>query len=124
MTFQPDPRNLESAKSVVAKFQETGYDPEGYTLYTYAAFQVWQAAADAAGTTDTKAVSDAIRGKTFDTLIGAPPSDEQVAVQHPVYVRTICSHCSYKPQVSLQPRTASRPHTPPTPQRRPATGST
>src|SRR5690606_31700522 len=41
MTFSPDPRKNEAAAPVVAKFQEVGYDPEGYTLYTYAAIQVW-----------------------------------------------------------------------------------
>ena len=34
------------------KFKDKGIDPEGYTLYTYAAFQVWAQAATKAGTTD------------------------------------------------------------------------
>ena len=52
MTFAPDPRNLPTAKDVVAKFKAQGYDPEGYTLYTYAAMQVWAKAVEKAGSTD------------------------------------------------------------------------
>lgn len=44
-TFGPDPRNKPTAKSIVEKFKAKGIDPEGYTLYTYAAFQIWSQAA-------------------------------------------------------------------------------
>ncbi|HEX4193848.1 MAG TPA: branched-chain amino acid ABC transporter substrate-binding protein, partial [Stellaceae bacterium] len=40
MTFPPDPRKVAAAAPVVAEFQKQNYDPEGYTLYTYAAVQV------------------------------------------------------------------------------------
>lgn len=39
-TFGPDPRNKPTAKAIVEKFKAKNLDPEGYTLYTYAAFQV------------------------------------------------------------------------------------
>ena len=45
-TFGPDPRNKATAKAIVDKFKAKNIDPEGYTLYTYAAFQVWKQAAD------------------------------------------------------------------------------
>src|SRR5665213_3618215 len=45
MTFPPDPRNLPAAQPIVAEFKKDGYDPEGYTLYTYAAVQVFAEAA-------------------------------------------------------------------------------
>jgi branched-chain amino acid transport system substrate-binding protein len=101
MTFQPDPRKLDSAKAVVEKFKQAGYDPEGYTLYTYAAFQVWKAAVEAAGTTDTLAVSDAIRGKTFDTVIGELTYDDKGDVLNPEYVWYIWSDGTYKEQGSM-----------------------
>src|ERR1700744_5272969 len=53
-TFGPDPRNKPTAKSIVEKFKAKNIDPEGYTLYTYAAIQVWSGAAKKAGTTDPK----------------------------------------------------------------------
>ena len=101
MTFQPDPRKAESAKAVVEKFKAAGYDPEGYTLYTYAALQVWKAAAEAAGTTDTKAVSDAIRGKTFSTVIGDLTYDDKGDVKDPEYVWYVWTNGSYKEQGSM-----------------------
>ncbi len=45
-TFGPDPRNKPTAKAIVEKFKAKNIDPEGYTLYTYAAFQVWSQAVD------------------------------------------------------------------------------
>ena len=46
MTFTPEPRNMPTAQAVVAEFKKQGYDPEGYTLFTYAAMQVFAQAAD------------------------------------------------------------------------------
>ena len=43
-TFGPDPRNKPTAKAIVERFKAKGIDPEGYTLYTYAAMQVWSQA--------------------------------------------------------------------------------
>ena len=43
-TFGPDPRNKPTAKAIVEKFKAKNIDPEGYTLYTYAAMQVWSQA--------------------------------------------------------------------------------
>src|SRR5215468_7230036 len=36
-TFGPDPRKKPTAKEIVDKFKSKNIDPEGYTLYTYAA---------------------------------------------------------------------------------------
>ncbi|MGO4715133.1 branched-chain amino acid ABC transporter substrate-binding protein [Bradyrhizobium sp. 2TAF24] len=69
-TFGPDPRNKPTAKAIVEKFKAKGIDPEGYTLYTYAAIQVWSQAAAKAGTTDPKKVADTIKGGSWDTVIG------------------------------------------------------
>lgn len=69
-TFGPDPRKKESAKAVVDKFKAKGIDPEGYTLYTYAAMQIWTQAAAKANSTDTKKVMDTIKAGTWDTVLG------------------------------------------------------
>ncbi|MBV9348248.1 MAG: branched-chain amino acid ABC transporter substrate-binding protein [Pseudolabrys sp.] len=69
-TFGPDPRNKATAKAIVDKFKAKNIDPEGYTLYTYAAFQIWKAAAEKAGTTDGKKVAAAIKAGTWDTVLG------------------------------------------------------
>jgi branched-chain amino acid transport system substrate-binding protein len=69
-TFGPDPRNKPTAKAIVEKFKAKGIDPEGYTLYTYAAIQVWAQAVTKAGTTDARKVADTIKAGEWDTVIG------------------------------------------------------
>jgi len=69
-TFGPDPRNKPTAKAIVEKFKSKNIDPEGYTLYTYAAMQVWSHAAAKAKTTDPKKVMETIKGGAWDTVIG------------------------------------------------------
>jgi branched-chain amino acid transport system substrate-binding protein len=69
-TFGPDPRKKPSAKAIVDKFKAKGIDPEGYTLYTYAAFQVWSQAAEKAKTTDAKKVAAAMKQGSYDTVLG------------------------------------------------------
>ena len=69
-TFGPDPRKRPTAAAIVQKFKTKGIDPEGYTLYTYAAYQIWAAAAVKAGSVDAKKVAAAIHGSTWDTVLG------------------------------------------------------
>jgi branched-chain amino acid transport system substrate-binding protein len=86
MTFAPDPRNFDAAKEIVEKFKAQGYDPEGYTLYTYAAFQVWKAAVEKAGTTDTGKLAEVLRADTYDTVLGPLDFDDKGDIINPVYV--------------------------------------
>jgi len=86
MTFAPDPRKFESAKAVVEKFKAQGYDPEGYTLYTYAAFQVWADAVKDAGTTDPKKLADVLRKGDYKTVVGDLKFNDKGDVVNPVYV--------------------------------------
>src|SRR5437588_3257725 len=69
-TFGPDPRNKPTAKAIVEKFRAKNIDPEGYTLYTYAAMQVWSQAATKVGSTDPKKVMDAIKAGEWVTVLG------------------------------------------------------
>ncbi len=95
MTFAPDPRKLASAQSVVAEFKAQGYDPEGYTLYTYAALQVFVAAADKAHSTKVDAVAAAMRANRFDTVIGNIGFDAKGDVLGPDYVVYVWSAGKY-----------------------------
>ncbi|MFD1489129.1 branched-chain amino acid ABC transporter substrate-binding protein [Ancylobacter vacuolatus] len=71
MTFGPDPRNSPAAAAVVAEFKKKGIDPEGYVLYTYAAGQVFQQAAEATKSLDNAKLAEYIHsGKTFKTVLG------------------------------------------------------
>ncbi len=86
MTFAPDPRKLKTAEDVVKKFKAANYDPEGYTLYTYAAFQAWAAAVAKAGSTDVAKVSAALKGMTADTVLGKLAWDAKGDVKEAAYV--------------------------------------
>jgi branched-chain amino acid transport system substrate-binding protein len=86
MTFSPDPRKNEAAAPVVAAFEAAGYDPEGYTLYTYAAIQVWAQAAEQAGSTDLDAVTEQLQGNQFDTVLGPVSFDDKGDVEGAAYV--------------------------------------
>jgi branched-chain amino acid transport system substrate-binding protein len=71
MTFGPDPRNNPTAKDVVAEFKAKNFDPEGYTLYSYAGMQIMKQAAEQAKSLDPKKVAEVMHsGKPFHTVIG------------------------------------------------------
>ena len=96
MTFAPDPRKLATAKDVVAKFTAQGFDPEGYTLYTYAAFQVWKQAVEKAGTTDADKVAAVLHGNSYDTVLGKLTFDDKGDIVDPIYVFYVWSKGQYK----------------------------
>ena len=71
MSFGPDPRNNPAAKDVVAEFKAKNFDPEAYTLYSYAAVQIMKQAAEATKSLDPKKIAEYMHsGKTFHTVIG------------------------------------------------------
>jgi len=95
MSFSPDPRKNEIAAPVVQRFRDTGYEPEGYTLYTYGAIQAWAQAVEKAGTTDLKPVIAALRGNKFDTVLGNVGFDENGDVTAPGYVFYVWKNGNY-----------------------------
>jgi branched-chain amino acid transport system substrate-binding protein len=71
MSFGPEPRNNPNAKDVVAAIKKGGFEPEGYTLYSYAGMQILKQAAEKAGSLDTKKMAEAMHsGMVFKTVIG------------------------------------------------------
>ncbi|MCY4239820.1 MAG: branched-chain amino acid ABC transporter substrate-binding protein [Rhodospirillaceae bacterium] len=95
MTFSPDPRKNASAAPVVGKFKAQKYDPEGYTLYTYGAIQVWAQAVKKAGSTDLAKTVKAMRTEKFDTVLGSIGFDKKGDVTAPGYVWYKWSKGSY-----------------------------
>ncbi|MFH1792980.1 MAG: branched-chain amino acid ABC transporter substrate-binding protein [Pseudomonadota bacterium] len=87
MTFAPDPRKNPAAKEIVEKFRAAGFEPEAYTLYSYAAVQVIAGAAKAAGDLDPAKVAEAAKAKgPFATAIGELGFDEKGDITRPDYV--------------------------------------
>ncbi|HSO47112.1 MAG TPA: branched-chain amino acid ABC transporter substrate-binding protein [Rhizobiaceae bacterium] len=87
MTFAPDPRNNPAAKELVEKFRAAGFEPEAYTLYSYAALQVMAQAAAKAGSLDPQKVAEAIKASgPWATTIGDLGYDAKGDITRPDYV--------------------------------------
>jgi len=86
MTFPPDPRNNPNAADAVKKFRDAGFEPEAYTLYSYAAVQVIADAAKAAGENDPMKVAESAKAKgPFKTVIGDIGFDSKGDITRPDY---------------------------------------
>jgi len=71
MTYGPDPRNKPEAKKIVEEFRAKKFEPEAYTLYSYAGVQVIKQAAEAAKSLDPKKVAEKMHsGMQFKTVLG------------------------------------------------------
>jgi branched-chain amino acid transport system substrate-binding protein len=87
MTYGPDPRNRPEAKAVVAKFRAKGFEPEAYTLYSYAGVQIIAQAAEAAKSLDPKKVAAEMHsGMHFHTVIGDISYDKKGDITRLDYV--------------------------------------
>ncbi|MEA2782994.1 MAG: branched-chain amino acid transport system substrate-binding protein [Rhodospirillaceae bacterium] len=86
-TNAAEARNLPTAKAVVEEFRNTDkYEPEGYTLSTYAAVQVWAQAVEKAKSTDPVKVAETIRSQPWDTVIGKLSFDPKGDLTSSTYV--------------------------------------
>jgi branched-chain amino acid transport system substrate-binding protein len=92
-----DPRRSQAAEPVVDRFRQQGFEPEGYTLYSYAAIQTWGQAAAKAGSTEPKAVIAALRTNEFDTILGRISFDAKGDVRQPGFEWFIWRRSQYVP---------------------------
>ncbi|HYF54706.1 MAG TPA: branched-chain amino acid ABC transporter substrate-binding protein [Salinarimonas sp.] len=87
MTFAPDPRKNPNAQEAVKKFRAKGFEPEAYTLYSYAAMEILAAAAEQVGSFDPKKMAEVMKGgKPFKTVIGDISYDKKGDITRPDYV--------------------------------------
>jgi len=85
-SFAPDPMRLPAAQGLVRRFVAKGYQPEGATLYTYAAVQAFAAAAQATGGTDGRQIASWLRqGHAIATAVGEISFDAKGDVARPRY---------------------------------------
>ena len=90
MTYGPDPRNKPEAKAVVAEFRAKKFEPEAYTLYSYAGVQIIKQAAEAAKSLDPKKVADKMHsGMKFKTVLGDISYDKKGDITKLDYVMYI-----------------------------------
>jgi branched-chain amino acid transport system substrate-binding protein len=87
MTFGPDARKNPNAKEAVEKLRKKGFEPEAYTLYSYAAAQIMAQAATEAKSTDGKKMADVMHsGKVFKTVLGDISFDKKGDITKPDYI--------------------------------------
>ena len=86
MTFGPDPRLDPANAKLVESFRADKYEPEAYTLYTYAAIQAWAEAAKKAGSTDAAKVAGALHDNKFNTVLGTVGFNDKGDIDAPGYV--------------------------------------
>jgi len=96
MTFSSDPRRRPTAAEVVQRFRARNVDPEGYVLYTYAAVQIFAAAAARQGGLDTRRMADLLKsGGPWQTVLGPISFDPKGDVTVPDYVFYVWRNGSY-----------------------------
>jgi branched-chain amino acid transport system substrate-binding protein len=86
MSFNPDPRKREEAKAALESIRKTGFEPEGYTLYSYAAVQVIAEGIARAGKADPIKVAEVVRQKPIGTVLGPIGFDKKGDVTGTSYV--------------------------------------
>ncbi len=92
MTYGPDPRSKPEAKKIVDEFRHRPqpFEPEAYTLYSYAGVQVIKQAAEAATSIEPKKVAEKMHsGMKFKTVLGDIAYDKKGDITQLDYVMYI-----------------------------------
>jgi branched-chain amino acid transport system substrate-binding protein len=76
MTFGASPTSYPAGKKVIKEFRDGGYEPEGYTLYSYTAMQV-VAAALSNNNLDPVKASEWLKSNSVSTVMGKKDFDEK-----------------------------------------------
>lgn len=86
MTFTFDPQKFEAARPVLQRFKADDFNPEGFTLYAYAAVQAWVQAAEATGSTDSHRIAEWMRaGNRVKTVTGDIAFDNKGDLRDPQF---------------------------------------
>jgi branched-chain amino acid transport system substrate-binding protein len=95
VTYPPEPPNAPVAWAVADKFQAEGYDPTGWTLYTYAAIQAFAQAAEKAKSVNVDDLSKALHSMTAHTVVGPLTWDKKGDVTDSKYVFYVWKNGTY-----------------------------
>lgn len=97
MSFNTDPRTKPEAAAAVASIRKSGFDPEGTTLYAYAAVQVLADAIKRAGGAEPAKVIAAMHAASYSTVVGSIDFDAKGDVRKPDYIMYRWSKGAYEP---------------------------
>jgi branched-chain amino acid transport system substrate-binding protein len=97
MSFNTDPRNKPEAADAVKHLRAAGFDPEGITLYTYAAVEVVAESLRRVGAVDAEKAAAALHTGSFPTVIGPLEFDARGDVVKPDYIIYRWTQGAYMP---------------------------
>src|SRR6202046_1859713 len=97
-TFPTDPRRSRNAAKALEQFKAQGFDPEGFTLFSYGVVQAIAEGIKRAGSDDPKAIAKALEdGKPVETVMGPVRFDSKGDVLDPSYDINVWSAGKYAP---------------------------
>jgi branched-chain amino acid transport system substrate-binding protein len=97
-TFPTDPRRSPNAAKALEQFKAQGFDPEGFTLFSYGVVQAIAEGIKRAGSDDPKAIAKALEdGKPVETVMGPVRFDSKGDVLDPSYDINVWSAGKYAP---------------------------
>ena len=83
-TFPADPRRSPTAAAAVEEFKKQKFEPEGFTLFSYAVVQAVAAGIERAGSEAPAKVAAALKdGKPFETVVGPIALDKKGDILEP-----------------------------------------
>jgi len=97
MSFNPDPRTKPEAADAVRRIRAKGFEPEGLTLYSYAAVQALIDAVKQSGSFDVVKTASALHTGKFETVVGTIAFDSKGDVTDPDYILYRWSKGDYAP---------------------------
>ena len=98
MTFRPDPRDRPAAQDVVEEFRQQDYEPAGYTLFAYAALQIFADAAAQAKSLKLAELVKALHAHKYNTVVGPIAFDKKGDVLNPEYALYLWHDGKYEEQ--------------------------
>ncbi|MFI4937243.1 MAG: branched-chain amino acid ABC transporter substrate-binding protein [Candidatus Berkiellales bacterium] len=86
MTFSSDPRTLAQSQKIVQEFREHHFEPEGYTLYSYATLQVIAAAINNTHSFEGAVLAKWLHQHSVPTILGEKSWDKKGDLKEANYV--------------------------------------
>ncbi len=97
-TFPTDPRRSPAASKALEQFKALGFDPEGYTLFSYGVVQAIADGIKRAGSDDPKEVAKALEsGQPVETVMGPVLFDGKGDIEDPRYDINVWREGKYAP---------------------------
>ena len=85
-TFPTDPRRSPAAAHAMEQFKAQGFNPEGFTLFSYGVVQAIADGIKMAGSDDPKKVAKALKGgQPIETVMGPVKFDAKGDIKDPTY---------------------------------------